>query len=322
MSDMIRRFLSRFTMTPASDASSGAGGADMIPADLQARFSKALLGELREQKGHDVGNGLYETIIVSFVFNHERIEGNATSEVDTRTIFETRDIVLEDDSISNDVRETANHTLMFDYLIDTIDEPLDEALIRGLHRSLMQGVMKTPGEWKVNPNGVGSVSTVRPCDVPEAIDALLTSYGRHQATLDNITRFHVRYETIHPFADGNGRTGRAIMFRECLRSGLIPFIVTDETKDRYYSALDAFRRGDNSLLAYALDMQREFLRLTLPLLRDVGLAEELSRYVPGIELASPAALPDDYFVGDIIENATMIRVPLEGATHPEELPER
>ena len=69
-------------------------------------------------------------------------------------------------------------------------------------------------------------------------------------------------------------------------------------------------------------MQREFLRLTLPLLRDVGLAEELSRYVPGIELASPAALPDDYFVGDIIENATMIRVPLEGATHPEELPER
>ena len=189
---MIRRLLSRFNMTPAPDASSGAGSADMIPADLQARFSKALLGELREQKGHDVGNGLYESIIVSFVFNHERIEGNATSEVDTRTIFETRDIVLEDDSISSDVRETANHTLMFDYLIDTIDE----ALIRGLHRSLMQGVMKTPGEWKVNPNGVGGVSTVRPCDVPEAIDALLASYGRHQATLDNITRFHVRYETM------------------------------------------------------------------------------------------------------------------------------
>lgn len=219
---------------------------------------------------------MYETSIVSFVYNHERIEGSSLTEWQTRTIFETRDTVLADSTTPGNVRETANHTKMFDFLFDSLDRELTPELIKEIHLQLMDGVMDVPGQWKVLGNGVGSVITARPEEVPALIVRLVSEYNKYQPSLENIVRFHVRFETIHPFPDGNGRVGRAIAFRECLRAGLIPFIVTDASKDAYYDSLDEFRAGKaDPLLTYAEDMQVDFASTVAPILTDRSLSDQL-----------------------------------------------
>ncbi|MFR8769967.1 MAG: Fic family protein [Collinsella sp.] len=210
------------------------------------------------------------------MFNHERIEGSSLTEWQTRTIFETRDTVLADSTIPGNVRETANHTKMFDFLFDSLDRELTPELIKEIHLQLMDGVMDVPGQWKVLGNGVGSVITARPEEVPALVDRLVSEYNKYQPSLENIVRFHVRFETIHPFPDGNGRVGRAIAFRECLRAGLVPFIVTDASKDAYYDSLDEFRAGKaDPLLTYAEDMQVDFASTVAPILTDRSLSDEL-----------------------------------------------
>ena len=125
-----------------------------------------------------------------------------------------------------------------------------------------------------------------------AMQTLVDAYSGHAPTLENIARFHVRFETIHPFADGNGRVGRAIMFRECLRAGVIPFIVMDRSKDSYYAGLDAFRYGEDRLIDYFRDMQREYLHLSAPLLDSDDIRERLGEY---IEIDRSPALIDPGF---------------------------
>lgn len=210
------------------------------------------------------------------MFNHERIEGSSLTEWQTRTVFETRDTVLADSTTPGNVRETANHTKMFDFLFDSLDRELTPEFIKEIHMQLMAGVMDVPGQWKVLGNGVGSVITARPEEVPTLIDRLVSEYNKYQPSLENIVRFHVRFETIHPFPDGNGRVGRAIAFRECLRAGLVPFIVTDASKDAYYDSLDEFRAGKAvPLLTYAEDMQVDFASAVAPILTERSLSDEL-----------------------------------------------
>lgn len=123
---------------------------------------------------------------------------------------------------------------------------------------------------------MGSVITARPDEVPALIDRLVSEYNKYQPSLENIVRFHVRFETIHPFPDGNGRVGRAIAFRECLRAGLVPFIVTDASKDAYYDSLDEFRAGKaDPLLTYAEDMQVDFASTVAPILTERSLSDDL-----------------------------------------------
>lgn len=247
-----------------------------LSPELQRHFVQSYIDQVVFERENAIPNGVYETSIVSFVFNHERIEGSSLTEWQTRTIFETRDTVLADSTTPGNVRETANHTKMFDFLFDSLDRDLTLELIKEIHLQIMDGVMDVPGQWKVLGNGVGSVITARPEEVPALIDRLVSEYNKYQPSLENIVRFHVRFETIHPFPDGNGRVGRAVAFRECLRAGLVPFIVTDVSKDSYYESLDEFRAGKAApLLAYAQDMQVDFASTVAPILTDRSLSDDL-----------------------------------------------
>lgn len=263
---LINRLFAR--RTGPADATSTSGEDPWLTSELEGALSDEIADTLRSQRRDSVPNGLYETTVVKFVFNHERIEGSTLTEWQTQEIFETRGLVLQSDATSVEKREAANHTLMFDELLDTLDEPLSTALILRLHRRLMDGVMECPGEWRTLPNAVSSVMTCPPHEVPAAMEALTDAYGRYRPTLENIARFHLRFETIHPFADGNGRVGRAIAFRECLRGRLVPFFVTDETKGSYYEALAGAQGepGTEGLVTYFRGMQRAYLSLANVLL--------------------------------------------------------
>lgn len=247
-----------------------------LSRELQRQFVRSYIEQTASEREDGIPNGVYETSIVSFVFNHERIEGSSLTEWQTRTVFETRDTVLADSTTPGNVRETANHTKMFDFLFDSLDRELTPEFIKEIHMQLMAGVMDVPGQWKILGNGVGSVITARPEEVPSLIDRLVSEYNKYEPSLENIVRFHVRFETIHPFPDGNGRVGRAIAFRECLRAGIIPFIVTDASKETYYASLDEFRAGATTpLISYAEAMQVDFASTIAPMLADRSLSDSL-----------------------------------------------
>lgn len=266
-----------------------------LSRELQRQFVRSYIAQTASEREGRVPNGVYETSIVSFVFNHERIEGSSLTEWQTRTVFETRDTVLADSTTPGNVRETANHTKMFDFLFDSLDRELTPEFIKEIHLQLMAGVMDVPGQWKILGNGVGSVITARPEEVPTLIDRLVSEYNKYEPSLENIVRFHVRFETIHPFPDGNGRVGRAIAFRECLRAGLVPFIVTDASKETYYTSLDEFRAGVTTpLISYAEAMQVDFASTIAPMLADRSLSDSLLGKL-GIE--RPDFKDDAGFVG-------------------------
>lgn len=266
-----------------------------LSRELQRQFVRSYIEQTASEREGGIPNGVYETSIVSFVFNHERIEGSSLTEWQTRTVFETRDTVLADSTTPGNVRETANHTKMFDFLFDSLDRELTPEFIKEIHLQLMAGVMDVPGQWKILGNGVGSVITARPEEVPSLIDRLVSEYNKYEPSLENIVRFHVRFETIHPFPDGNGRVGRAIAFRECLRAGLIPFIVTDASKETYYASLDEFRAGTTTpLISYAEAMQVDFVSTIAPMLADRSLSDSLLGKL-GIE--RPNFKDDAGFVG-------------------------
>lgn len=266
-----------------------------LSRESQRQFARSYIEQTASERKGRVPNGVYETSLVSFAFNNERIEGSSLTEWQTRTVFETRDTVLADSTTPGNVRETANHTKMFDFLLDSLDRELTPEFIKEIHLQLMAGVMDVPGQWKILGNGVGSVITARPEEVPSLIDRLVSEYNKFEPSLENIVRFHVRFETIHPFPNGNGRVGRAIAFRECLRAGLVPFIVTDASKETYYASLDEFRAGTTApLISYAEAMQVDFVSTIAPMLADRSLSDSLLGKL-GIE--RPNFKDDAGFVG-------------------------
>ena len=266
-----------------------------LSRESQRQFVRSYIEQTATERGGCVPNGVYETSLVSFVFNNERIEGSSLTEWQTRTVFETRDIVLADSTTPGNVRETANHTKMFDFLFDSLDRELTPEFIKEIHLQFMAGVMDVPGKWKILGNGVGSVITARPEEVPSLIDRLVSEYNKFEPSLENIVRFHVRFETIHPFPDGNGRVGRAIAFRECLRAGLVPFIVTNASKETYYASLEEFRAGITTpLIAYAEAMQVDFVSTIAPMLADRSLSDSL---LGKLSIERPNFKDDAGFVG-------------------------
>lgn len=243
--------------------------------ELEERYARAIVEQMSQEREGGVRNGIYETCAVSFVFNHERLEGSSVTEDMTRTILETRGTVPEVE-LGDEERQTANHLGLFDEIVDTIGEELSLGLIKRLHIALMGGTMAYAGQWKTLPNAVSDLHTCAPAEVEPAMRELVGSYLAHEATVDNIARFHARFESIHPFQDGNGRVGRAIAFRECLHAGRVPLIVTDATKEEYYSDLHAFQVGaSDRLLGYFHGRQEEFARRYAPLLADTVLQCEV-----------------------------------------------
>lgn len=223
-----------------------------IPEDAELPVRKKrikqimpLLAVLREQKEMKLKGGIYHRTQVDLTYNSNHIEGSRLSHEQTRFIFETNTVGFEGDSIRvDDIIETTNHFRCIDYIIDHAETRLTESLIKELHQMLKSGTSDSRKEWfavgnyKRFPNEVGGCETTAPENVKSEISALLKEYNSiKEKTFDDILDFHCRFESIHPFQDGNGRVGRLIMFKECLANGFVPFIITDELKMFYYRGL-------------------------------------------------------------------------------------
>ena len=200
-----------------------------------------LLAFLKREKESSLKGGIYHKIQIDLTYNSNHIEGSRLSHDQTRFIFETKTLGITDDAVKvDDIVETVNHFRCIDLAIEGANTKLSESFIKQLHYILKTGTtdaMKSwfkVGDYKMIENEVGGSETVRPEDVASEMKALLADYNsKSEITFDDILDFHVRFESIHPFQDGNGRVGRLIMFKECLKHNIVPFIITEELKMFY-----------------------------------------------------------------------------------------
>lgn len=228
--------------------------------------SKTLLNILQEQKSTRLSGGIYHRIQIDLTYNSNHIEGSRLSHEQTRFIFETNTIGITDESINvDDIVETSNHFRCIDYVIDTANHKLSEKYIKHLHLLLKSGTSDAAkdwfnvGEYKKLPNEVGGTQTSEPENVQYEISRLLDEYNKkNTVTLDDIISFHVQFEKIHPFQDGNGRVGRLIIFKECLKNNIIPFIIDEQHKLFYYRGLKEWSREKGFLTDTCLSAQDRF----------------------------------------------------------------
>jgi Fic family protein len=220
-----------------------------------------ILKRLLEEKQAQLRGGLYHETQIKICYNSNRIEGSRLSEEQTRYIFETNTIDIPSGEAANidDIIETVNHFAAFDYLLDVAVSPLSEGIIQEFHRILKTATTDSRKEWfqvggyKKLPNRIGDTKTTSPSGVAAAMVHLLEEYNRQKtAEFEDIIRFHYQFEKIHPFQDGNGRVGRLILFKECLRHSIMPFIIDEEHKLFYYRGLHEF----DHLPGYLMDTCR------------------------------------------------------------------
>ena len=228
----------------------------------------AILQALKEEKNAKISGGIYHETQVRLTYNSNRIEGSRLSEDQTRLIFETNTIGSDVGVPVDDIIETANHFRAIDYVIDKAEEPLTEEIIKALHRLLKTGTKDSHiswfniGEYKAKPNVVGGMETTPPSKVAEKMKKLLDEYSKIETvSIRDIIRFHHDFEKIHPFQDGNGRVGRLIAFKECLRFNIVPFIIEDSKKMFYYRGLKEWDNEQGFLLETCLDGQDTYKAL-------------------------------------------------------------
>ena len=225
-----------------------------------------LLDILREQKSGKMTGGIYHKVQVDLTYNSNHMEGSRLTHDQTRYIFETNTIGFENEVVNvDDVIETANHFRCIDLVIDQAGAALTEKLIKQLHFVLKTGTSDSRkdwfavGEYKKLPNEVGGNDTTLPENVGAEMRKLLASYNALPTkTFEDIVAFHVAFERIHPFQDGNGRVGRLILFKECLKHNIIPFIIEDNLKLFYYRGLKEWDRERGWLLDTCLTAQDRF----------------------------------------------------------------
>ena len=204
-----------------------------------------LLDILQEQKASKYSGGIYHKTQIDLTYNSNHIEGSRLTHEQTRYIFETNTIGIENEVLNvDDVIETVNHFRCIDMIIDRAKAALTEKFIKELHLTLKSGTSDSGKDWfavgnyKKMPNEVGGMDTALPEEVAGKMKSLLTEYNaKEEKTFEDILDFHVKFERIHPFQDGNGRVGRLIMFRECLKYNIVPFIIEDNLKMFYYRGL-------------------------------------------------------------------------------------
>ena len=228
----------------------------------------AILQALKEEKNAKISGGIYHETQVRLTYNSNRIEGSRLSEDQTRLIFETNTICSDVGVPVDDIIETANHFRAIDYVIDKAEEPLTEEIIKALHRLLKTGTKDSHiswfnvGEYKAKPNVVGGMETTPPSKVAGKMKQLLDEYSKIETgSIRDIIRFHHDFEKIHPFQDGNGRVGRLIVFKECLRFNIVPFITRDSKKMFYYRGLKEWDNEQGFLLETCLDGQDTYKAL-------------------------------------------------------------
>lgn len=225
-----------------------------------------LLEVLKAEKASKISGGIYHKIQVELTYNSNHIEGSKLTHDQTRYIFETNTIGITDSAVNiDDIVETANHFKCIDTVIDNAAKPLSETFIKQLHLTLKNGTSDSRKDWfvvgdyKKYPNEVGGKITVLPEKVPESIKLLISEYNKiKDKTFNDIIRFHYEFECIHPFQDGNGRIGRLILFKECLKNNIVPFIIDENLKMFYYRGLNEWKSEKGYLIDTCLTAQDKF----------------------------------------------------------------
>ena len=236
---------------------------------VQAAAPTTLLSVLQREKQSRLPGGIYHRVQIDLTYNSNHIEGSRLSREQTRFIFETNTIGIEKQAVNvDDVVETANHFRCIDLVIDDANRALSQAMIKRLHEILKSGTSDSRqdwfavGEYKKLPNEVGGQETAAPEDVENRMRALLNAYNaKTRKTLHDLLDFHVQFESIHPFQDGNGRVGRLILFKECLKNDIVPFIITDDLKMFYYRGIREWKTEPGYLTDTCLTAQDHFKAL-------------------------------------------------------------
>ena len=225
----------------------------------------ALLTALCDQKQMGLKGGIYHKTQIDLTYNSNHIEGSRLTHEQTRYIFETNTIGMTEGPINvNDIVETVNHFRCIDMVIDHATDHLSTDFIKELHGVLKTGTSDSRKDWfavgdyKRLPNEVGGEETCAPEHVGEEMERLLNDYLSSKRQFEDILDLHVRFERIHPFQDGNGRVGRLVMFKECLGSGIVPFIITDELKLFYYRGLREWGHVNGYLIDTCLTAQDQY----------------------------------------------------------------
>ena len=227
---------------------------------------KTLLEILQEEKSSGYSGGIYHKTQIELTYNSNHIEGSSLTHEQTRYIFETNTIGAETGNLNvDDVIETANHFRLVSLIIDNAKSMLTEEFIKELHLMLKNGTSDSRKEWfavgdyKKLPNEVGGRNTVIPEEVSDKMKELLNKYNaKEKINFEDILDFHVKFEKIHPFQDGNGRVGRLIMFKECLKYNIVPFIIEDDLKMFYYRGLSEWETEKGYLRDTCLTAQDRY----------------------------------------------------------------
>ena len=233
---------------------------------MQYNNPKTLLEILQEEKSSGYSGGIYHKTQIELTYNSNHIEGSSLTHEQTRYIFETNTISTETGSINvDDVIETANHFRLVSLIIENAKSVLTEEFIKQLHLILKTGTSDSRKEWfavgdyKKLPNEVGGRNTVIPEEVSDKMKELLNKYNaKEKINFEDILDFHVKFEKIHPFQDGNGRVGRLIIFKECLKHNIVPFIIEDDLKMFYYRGLSEWETEKRYLRDTCLTAQDRY----------------------------------------------------------------
>ena len=224
-----------------------------------------LLDILQDEKANRYSGGIYHKTQIDLTYNSNHMEGSRLTHDQTRYIFETNTIGIEKEVLNvDDVIETANHFRCIDVIIDHAKATLTEKFIKELHLILKNGTSDSRkdgfavGDYKKLPNEVGGMETTLPEKVTDKMKELLLEYNKEKKTFEDILDFHVRFERIHPFQDGNGRVGRLIIFKECLKYNIVPFIIEDDLKMFYYRGLKEWNSEKGYLTDTCLTAQDKY----------------------------------------------------------------
>lgn len=243
------------------------GGAERpVRKKRVGKLATELLSRLRAEKEARISGGIYHKLQIDLTYNSNHIEGSQLTHDQTRYIYETNTVGIEDNVVNvDDIIETVNHFRCIDLVIDQANYILRESFIKQLHYVLKNGTADSRKEWfavgnfKRYANEVGGRCTVSPEETAGLIRDLLRRYNQvRQKSLEDVVSFHYEFEMIHPFQDGNGRVGRLIMLKECLKNGIVPFIISDDLKEYYYRGLANWKKEKGYLLDTCLTAQNRF----------------------------------------------------------------
>ncbi len=223
-----------------------------VIVDKEKELLQFLVERFRIERQKNDRSGVYAYTQRLLAYNSNKIEGSTLTEEQTASLFDNGTLPKSDDYYrAKDVEEMNGHFLMFNKMLDTLEEPLTQDLIKMFHYELKSGVFEDRangyaiGNYKERANVIGIYQTVRPEDVEDEMKKLLEWYSNKKINIDILAEFHAKYENIHPFQDGNGRTGRLILFRECLKNDIVPAVIEDSKRNEYLESLKEYREKNS-----------------------------------------------------------------------------